>query len=311
MKRIAWIGLCAVALALGVAGCGWDTGGDAVSWSSDYNWVNFNGTYRGVGGGLLVTDYSTTPSIPGVTNIYTKTESGGTMPARGTTKSGQVSHGSIVPGSFMVTVGSIATLSDSAKNTVLSGNGSGTVNYEGGTWNIVIDTPDLSAAHNITISYSYTVTRDGTASSGAQPGSTGKIYSFVVVQQGEHLTFTDNNGATYTGYIGELRTASGTERNDAEDKFLPVDGDTVIANIECKGTSAALRSVKIVGSLQGTVAGGVFTDRRLNGTWIEMPGKTGDISGQTATVAIPTGTTDTGTDTNAVSTNAAFAVSLP
>ena len=115
------------------------------------------------------------------------------------------------------------------------------------------------------------------------------------------MTITDNNGATYTGYIGELRTASGVE---PEDEGTPQEGDTLIASIECTGRSAALKNVKIVGSLQGTVASSVFTGRNLTGTWIELPGKTGDINGQTTSVAIAPAATET-VDTNV----AAMAVS--
>ena len=68
MKRMALIGVCVAAAALGLAGCDWDTGSDADHWNSDYNWVNFSGTYRSAAGGLLVTDYTTTPSTPGSTN---------------------------------------------------------------------------------------------------------------------------------------------------------------------------------------------------------------------------------------------------
>jgi hypothetical protein len=178
MKRFALIGIGIALVAISMTGCSWETGSDAESWSSSYDWVNFSGVYRGVGGGLLVTDYSTTPSIPGVTNVYSKTESGGTMPIRGTSASGKVSNGNLVPGSVMITVGN-ATLSDIAKDGVLSGNGSGSVNYEGGTWSILIDPGfvDVDKANPIIVAYSYTVSRDGTASGGASPGSTASIRS--------------------------------------------------------------------------------------------------------------------------------------
>ena len=113
MKRFALIGMVMAALAAGLVGCEWSTGEDATSWSSAYDWVNFSGVYRGLGGGLLVTDYTTTPSIPGVTNVYTRTESGGTMPKQDTAASGSMSHRPVVPGSVMITVGN-ATLSDPA-----------------------------------------------------------------------------------------------------------------------------------------------------------------------------------------------------
>jgi hypothetical protein len=322
MKRFALIGMWVAVLAVGIMGCNWETGEDATSWSSSYNWVNFSGSYRGVGGGLLVTDYTSTPTIPGVTNIYSATESGGSMPARGTKASGKVSHGSIVPGSVMITVGSNATLSDSTKDGQLGGDGTGGVDYEGGTWSIEIDaaTVDFDKANSIKVSYSYIVSRDGSSSSGARPGSTGSIYSFQILHEGQHLTFTDNNGATYTGFISEIRSSSGAQNTDINqvggdetandtskltyyESPLPANGDIIIATFECTGRSAALRNVKIVGTLHGAVAAGNFTSRRLDGTWIEMPGKTGDINGQTETIPITTTVTaDTGTGSNGTTT---------
>ena len=308
MKRFAWIGIGVAALAVGIAGCSWETGDDATSWSSSYNWVNFSGVYRGVGGGLLVTDYTTTPSIPGVTNTYNETESGGTLPARGTSKSGKVSHGSIVPGSFIVTVGSIATLSDSGKAGVLTGSGSGSVDYAGGTWSIEIDTWS-TVDQQISVSYSYTVSRDGTNAGGAESGATRvSIYSFNVSHSGQNLTITDNNGSTYTGKIKEIRSASGAENTDIEqvandeksagkityyESELPEDGDAIVATFECSGVSSALMQVKIVGTFQGMVAASIFTSRRMDGTWIELGGKTGDINASTSEVAIPTSTATT------------------
>ena len=76
MKRVVWLGFWVTVLAVGLVGCEWNTGDDAESWSSSFNWVNFSGVYRGAGGGLLVTDYTTTPSVPGSTNTFTRTESG-------------------------------------------------------------------------------------------------------------------------------------------------------------------------------------------------------------------------------------------
>jgi len=306
MKRFACLGLSIALVTVFITGCSWETGSDADSWSSSYDWVNFSGVYRGVGGGLLVTDYTTTPSTPGVTNVYSKRESGGTMPIRGANASGQVSNGSLVPGSFMVTVGSNATLSDSTKDGTLAGNGTGTVNYQGGTWSIELDAAsvDWDKANPITVAYSYTVSRDGTSSSGARPGSTGSIYSFDLAHQGQNLTLTDNNGAVYSGFISKISSASGAQNTDIGEvgndesgndgtKYtyyespLPENGDVIIASFEVSGVSAASMSVKIVGTLEGAVAAGVFTSRTMDGTWIEVGGKTGDVNGQTETVAIP------------------------
>lgn len=305
MKRYALIGMVLAALAAGLVGCEWNTGEDATSWSSAYDWVNFGGVYRGLGGGLLVTDYTTTPTIPGVTNVYTSTESGGTMPKQGTKASGKVSHRPIVPGSVMITVGNNATLSDPGKAGILTGNGSGTVNYEGGTWSIDIDPAlaDWDKANPISVSYSYTVARDGSTSGGAESGATRiSVYSFNVNHSGQNLTIVDNNGSTFSGKISQIRSLSGAQNSDIPqvvsdeiahrakatyyESELPADGDMIVANFEASGISAAFVPVKIVGTFEGTVSAGVFTSRQLDGTWIETGGKTGDINAQTESVAI-------------------------
>ncbi len=302
MKRFALIGMCVAGLAVGLMGCNWETGNDATNWSSAYNWVNFSGTYRSAAGGLLVTDYTTTPSTPGSTNTLTAAnEAQGSFVLGQTAFSGKLKNGNVAPKSVVITLydaAGVVIKSFADDGNQVLGTSEGTINYVSGAWNITLSilTPAQSAG-TIRASYSYLVSNSGSAGSGARPGSTGSIYSFNVVQQGQHLTFTDNNGATYTGVIGELRTASGTERTDEVDRFMPVDGDTMIATFTCSGVSAAMMQVKIVGSLQGTVASGVFTGRTLSGTWIELGGKTGDINGQTTTVPIVTTATDTATDT--------------
>jgi len=305
MKRFALIGMVMAALAAGLVGCEWSTGEDATSWSSAYDWVNFSGVYRGLGGGLLVTDYTTTPSIPGVTNVYTRTESGGTMPVQGTKASGSMSHRPVVPGSVMITVGNNATLSDPGKTGILTGNGSGSVNYDGGTWNIEIDAElaDWDKANPITVTYSYTVSTDGSASSGAESGATRiSVYSFSVNHTGQNLTIVDNNGSTYSGKLSQIRSLSGAQNSDipqvVDDEIsarakatyyeseLPADGDVIVASFEASGVSAAFIPVKIVGTFEGTVVAGIFTSRQMDGTWIESGGKTGNINAQTESVAI-------------------------
>ena len=171
--------------------------------------------------------------------------------------------------------------------------GTGTVSYEGGTWSFTLkDTQAKTYGRSIMVSYAYLVSNGG-SSSGAKSGSSGKaIYSFVVVQQGEKLTITDNNGAAYKGRIGELRSTSGVTSTNS----LPRDGDVIVATFSSSGTSAAGKQVTITGTFQGNVASSVFTGRTMQGTWIEAGGKTGDINGTTTSVAIaPTVTESTET----------------
>ncbi len=316
MKRFALIGMCAAALAAGIAGCNWETGNDATSWSSSYNWVNFSGTYRGVTGGLLVTDYTSTPSIPGVTNtIAIVGEGQGSFVANQTIFSGTLAHGNVVPGSLIVTLyngagGVVRTFADNALGVL--GTGQGNVQYVSGSWNLDLTTEFPTVAGYVRASYSYTVSNSGSAGSEAESGATRvSIYSFTVSHNGQHLTLVDNNGASFAGYISQIRSTSGAENTDigqvANDEQsqrakityyeseLPADGDSIIANFECSGTSAAYIPVKIVGTLEGTVAAGVFTGRTMNGTWIEVGGKTGDINATTDPIVIVTSAAAEGT----------------
>lgn len=298
MKRIFTIALCAVAAAGLLAGCEWSTSSEHnTSWNDSYNWVNFSGTYRSAAGGMLVTDYTSTPSTPGSTNTYTSTESGGTLAGDSLSASGKASKHPIVPKSFTLQIGSDVTLADDGTGTLSGSGGSGTVSYDGGTWSFTLaDTQSVYWNRKITVSYAYQVSNSGSAS-GAKSGSSGKaIYSFVVVQQGEKLTITDNNGAAYKGHIGELRSTSGVTSTNS----MPRDGDVIVATFSTSGTSAAGKQVTITGTFQGNVAASVFTGRTMQGTWIEAGGKTGDINGTTTAVSIPaaasTETTETTTE---------------
>lgn len=328
MKRNAWIGVLAAVLAIGLAGCEWETGSGSDSWSSSFDWVNFSGTYRSAAGGLLVTDYTTTPSTPGSTNVMAVTgESQGTFVVNQTAFSGNLDNGNIVPGSASIYLyndgGTLRTLIDNGNRVLTSGADSGTIDYISGAWSINFNPLNpVTEAGRIRANYSYQISNSGSAGSGARPGSTGSIYSFVVVHKGQNLTVTDNNGAVYEGKISEIRSASGAQNTDigqvgddesANDNVsqrakytyyespLPEDGDVIIASFDCSGVSHAGVPVRITGVFQGTVAAGVFTGRTMSGTWIEAYGKTGDINGQTTSLPITTVSADAGTgDTNAV-----------
>ncbi len=401
MKRVLSMALCAAAAAALMTGCEWSSSSDHnETWNDSYNWVNFSGTYRSVAGGMLVTDYTTTPSTPGATNNYSATESGGWMDAGATTRSGTTKNKPIIPGSFSVVVGEV-TLADDGTGTLSGNGGSGTVSYAGGTWSIKVDSGSssetatasesagyldagalsksgtaghksivprsftitvgdvtmsddgdgnltgsgvksgsvsydgggwsftlsdkysstsprrVSVAYSYRISvvdgkrevivrYGYSVSNSGGSGGSAQAGSTGKpIYSFVVSQQGQNLTITDNNGAKYTGRISGMRSASGIGPTNS----LPRDGDTIVASFSTKGTSAAGKQVTITGTFQGTVSASVFTGRTMQATWVESGGKTGDVNGTTGAVAIPasaaatTPSTSTSTTTDSSSSS--------
>lgn len=292
MKKLLVFGVCVTVLGC-LLGCEWSSSGDGDSWSDSYNWVNFSGTYRNSLGGVLVTDYTTTPSTPGSTNKFKGTGKS-TLPKNASSAHGNTGKNQpVVPGTFSLTIsgtdGSI-TMKDDGTGALVSsgGGGSGTITTSG-AWDFTLAAGfAVPEARSITFSYEYIVVNDGTSGSGITSGASGKtVYSFNIVHQGQNLTFTDNNGAVYTGYISSMNSSSGASNNGAG---LPENGDTVIATFKCSGNSAAGMHVTITGTLQGTVSGGVFTGRTITGTWIEGGGKTGDINGQTAAVTITVNT---------------------
>ena len=276
----------------------------------------------------------TTDAVQTTTN--TCSEAAGTLAAKHVVAGGTLKHRPIVPGTLVLRLGSDVVVSDNGSG-ALSGSGAkGTISYEGGGWSVELpDTLWSTSARAITANYAYTVTTrgpsgqsdssDGRSSSsgssssstsessngnnttsttttvddGKRAGSTGgAIYSLIVVQEGQNLTITDNNGGTYKGRIGTLRSSSGATPENSNStsnggKVLPKNGDTIVATFNCKGTSAAGMSATITGTLSGTVstssstAPGVFLGRTMQGTWIEAGGKTGDINGTTDSIAIP------------------------
>ncbi|HPG00968.1 MAG TPA: hypothetical protein PLE77_12975 [Kiritimatiellia bacterium] len=287
-----WISVTLVSvLAALMMGCegDWTSGGGVESWNSSYNWVNFSGVYKGIGGGLLVTDYSATPGTSGVTNSATQS-----FVANGQTEQTVTcSKKPVVRGSATITISGGYAFTDEDGDGVLSGSSgtSGEINYQTGVITLrFFDIPPNSGAAG-SVTYSYTVA--GTAGTGsAGSGSTGiKIYSFTVFQEGNIMSITDNNGSVYEGNFGSITSSMGTT--------TPTAGDTVVGQFECNGVSAAGFSVSIVGTLQGVVTGtgNVLGDRQMFGTWIEEGGRTGDVNGEASPISISVTTTTTGTDT--------------
>jgi hypothetical protein len=98
-SRLSVLLLAAVAI-LGTVGCeDWTSGGGVDDWNSRYNWVNFSGVYKGLGGGVLVTDYSATPGTPGTTNSVSDEVVAVAVTGQ-STYSGMLNHESIVKGSL-------------------------------------------------------------------------------------------------------------------------------------------------------------------------------------------------------------------
>jgi hypothetical protein len=280
-----------------VSGCEWSSGGGASSWSDAYNWVNFSGTYRGLGGGVLVTDYSTTPGTPGTTNDI-KDQVVGSTQSGVSTYSGSLGNVNIRNGSVTITTG-IFSLQDDGAGKLSGGGKVGTINYGTGAWSIDLQGEFPDAGTPIKASYEYVV-EGASGSAGAGSGASGvTIYSFVIWQTGEGIQITDNNGSTYNGNFGSV---SGTYNGGTNSS--PGLGETVTAQFSAEGVSAAGFRVTMAGNFQGVVGGTdankYLENRQMFGTWIEDGGRTGDINGETSPIAISGG--DTGGDTAATTT---------
>ncbi len=286
MRIIVCFVLLLITLAMGT-GCDWTSGGGVDSWNSRWNWVNFSGVYRGIDGGVLVTDFTATPGTPGSTNSVSN-ERVGTTDGSSSVYNGVLSKTPIVPGSVSISLSGYQ-LNDNGNNS-LSGSGkSGAIDYGTGAWSIDLSPARPDAGSAIVASYQYTIAgTEGTGAAG--PGSTRiTIRSFTVHQEGETLSITDNNGAVYEGKMGGVRGTGGAS-GSAGEMTMPI-GETIIAQFSAKGTSTSGFTVELVGSFQGVVGGAeggrfFLTGRQMNGTWIEAGGRTGDINGQAAPLPI-------------------------
>jgi len=233
--------------------------------SGRYDWVNFSGVYRGVGGGPLVTNYTDQREQPGDIVGETLARGNGLQ----TVFSGGLRNGAVTDGSVTVTAGG-AVLRD--EDGVLAGTGgTGTVTYRNG---FVTITFDVAPAVDVPIQVSYSFERPTDLPS---LGSTGRIYSFSVEHTGNRLVMTDNTGAVYEGNLGRVSNTGG----ETGGQDTPLTG-TVLAQFTAKGVSGAGKQVTMTGTLQGVAGGGQIGSRSILGTWIEKDGKTGNIQGEAA-----------------------------
>jgi len=298
LKMKWWLPAVLTVVSVAFVGCEWEAGDGDFSWSSRYGWVNFSGVYRGVGGGVLVTDYTVTPGTPGSTNRTE--EQVGVTRAGQSTYGGRFSHGNVKPGTVQIRAG-VFVLTDNGSGG-LSGSGkTGSIDYGTGGWSIDLLGEYPPAGTPIIASYQYILAgSSGTGSAG--PGSSGKtIHAFTVNHQGNVVEITDNNGCTYKGKFSSVKTTGGVDQDsspEAQQQVTP--GTTVVGSFSASGTSAAGLQVSMVGTFQGVVQGSgsslSLADRRIFGTWIEKGGKTGDINGQASPISISVPETTTTTE---------------
>ncbi|MBP7275110.1 MAG: hypothetical protein KBA51_02785 [Kiritimatiellae bacterium] len=293
MKRI-WISAALACLAgLWTTGCDWDWAGSDESVSDRFNWVSFSGVYRAASGSVLITDYSITAEVDEDFTDISSNEAIATAGAMDSVFAGAFANGNVEPGSVQIVAGGYA-LADDGEGVLSGGGKTGTIAYSSGAWSVDLGAATLPAGTVLRASYSYTrSTAPGTG--GPNSGVTGRaIFSLTVVQSGNRLTITDNNGATYSGQISSIRSSGGVAQNLPGGAAVPADGDTVIASFDASGTSAAGVRVRITGAFSATADVAVdaealttqiqLANRKIDGTWIE-PGKTGDINGVTGAAA--------------------------
>lgn len=278
------VGLGTAAL---IAGCEWSGGGSATSLTDRYGWANFSGLYRGPNGGRIVTDYTSAAGTAGLDQYKSGVLANigpGTNVYQGVLKYKIIAEGTVTilgPNGLQWSDDGAGTLTAAAGTGAIDG----TINYITGAWRVEIANP--VPAGQLTVSYVWI--GDGTQQGISRPGSGatgGDIMNFLVVQEGNELSLTDNNGAVFTGRFGSVSTNTGANRDTPINSIVPVSGTEIIAQFTVKGVSAAGVQVTIVGYLHATAdvdaQTGVVTstDRQMFGTWIEKNGRTGDIVGE-------------------------------
>ena len=280
--KLGWWSCAVVGAGIVLMGCDWEAGSGAETVSNRYNWVNFSGVYRAVSGTFLVSEFGSGGSATTNTSVGEKVA---TAVAGQSTYAGVTSRRRVLPGTFQIVAG-VYVLTDNGSG-VLSGSGkTGSIVYQTGAWSIDLLGAWPPAGTPILASYQYV--------DDADPGSSGGgVYSFSVTQSGNSLTIVDSSGATYAGRISSIRSTGGVSSDEPSATPLqPAVGDTLVASFEAEGRSRSGVGVKIVGTLSGTVAGTTaggggatattqiyLNNRRLQGTWIEATGRTGDIVG--------------------------------
>jgi hypothetical protein len=297
MKGLQYLGL-AVALGVGIAsvGCEWESSGDENSWNSDFNaryeWVDFSGVYRAEGeNGYLVKSYA--PPSTSAASLDSWSESIGTGSNFFSSFSATLSHIPVTPGSIVVSDGFESFL-DTDGDGLLVGDhgGTGSINYDTGIIQVSFNSAP-APGQSIIVDYQYYVPG---SSENPQPGSTDPIYTFLITQDADQLTFRDNYGDLY---YGRITFVEGTGGDDSG----AVAGD-VNATFEVKGNgiwiSGTLTGTYTPGAVQadGATRSGTLKSRSIRGTWMEHDGTTGDIIGIADTPA--TVTVSTGSGTNSV-----------
>ena len=261
----------AVAAVIGLTvGCEWTGTSSEESWNDAYAWVNFSGTYR------LYNAVAATPGTPGTpseteTEVPVSNESQGLTTVGGTGYNGQVAKRPVVAGSLTLNVGGYVFNDDGSG--VLSGADgiSGTITYGTGAWSV--DTGSGTGG-GLPIRATYSYLQTGTIINPGTPGTPGSaITTFTVNQQGNLLTFTDNNGTVFSGRVTGANVPSDSRSS---------------GNVRLNFEVTASNNAKIIGTLSGDWSGGVsgmLANRSLLGHYFYRSNKV-DIQAASGSIAI-------------------------
>jgi hypothetical protein len=266
MKRIVrWLVAVLGMGLLGLMGCSWDASEDEDTWDDSMSWANFSGAYR-PGGGTSVVITNTTGGTVAGTLAEVRNEVVGVGNGSDKTFSGTTDGKPIYPGSVTITDGT-EQFEDGDKDGNFTGSegGTGAINYNTGAFTVSFKLQPGSSV-DVRATYIYYVGEGGPIDDGGDSTTTKKTISrLTVTQDGNVVTFVDNDGERYTGKMGHLSTTGGS-----------ADGQTsgdVVATFEVKGANG----ITIVGSFEGTyeapptgsLGGGEMVDLMMRATWFK------------------------------------------
>ncbi len=248
-------------------GCEWTGTSSEEAWNDAYSWVNFSGTYRLYN---LPTageddDEGGTPDTE-----VNKTQGLGNVVKGKKAYPFTLSSKPIKAGSLTIQLGDYTAQDQGNETLTGAGIASGTINYATGGGSVTLtDTPgDIDNGKKISAEYVFIV--EGTPPDPKKPGTA--LTQITINQQGNLLTFVDNNGVVYNG-----RTTGANVPSDSRSA----------GNVRLNFEVTAANGAKIIGTLSGDWSGGEYgtlANRLLRGTYMrggtraELQGASGSIS---------------------------------
>lgn len=244
MKNFALVGLFAFVAATGLLGCSWDSGSDADSWSSSFEWVNFSGVYRAADDSILTqtttqesTESTTGPGAGSVPSNERPTAPG-TANGSGISRisaSGNLSPGNIEPLSVSITLyaanGNLhSSYKDDGNGNLVGGIAPGVIIYKYGSWSVDFSS-SMGAPEGGTWKATYryytddgsvkplpgndtaTTTTTGSSTTSTRTTATA-VYFYNVVHKAQYITMSDDNGLSYSGRISKMQSTSGAQNTD-------------------------------------------------------------------------------------------------